>query len=60
MNTSKFRLLRKSCSVHITEFEIVVHHNIDNWIQRTIGMIYLSADNSPIDCRLILANHSYT
>ena len=26
-------LLRKSCSVHMTVFEIVVHYNVDNWIK---------------------------
>ena len=26
-------LMRKSCNVHMTEFEIIVHHNVDNWIQ---------------------------
>ena len=26
-------LLRKSCSVHMTVFEIVTHRNVDNWIQ---------------------------
>ena len=26
-------LLRKSCSVHMTVFEIVAHCNVDNWIQ---------------------------
>ena len=24
-------LLRKSCSVHMTVFEIVAHRNVDNW-----------------------------
>ena len=24
--------LRKSCSVHMRVFEIVVHRNVDNWI----------------------------
>ena len=26
-------LLRNLCSVHMTVFEIVVNHNVDNWIQ---------------------------
>ena len=26
-------IMRKSFSVHMTVFEIVVHHNVDNWIQ---------------------------
>ena len=26
-------LPRKSCSVHMTVFEIVVHRNVENWIQ---------------------------
>ena len=26
-------VLRKSFSVHMTLFEIVVHRNVDNWIQ---------------------------
>ena len=26
-------LLRKSCSVHMTLFEIALHRNVDNWIQ---------------------------
>ena len=29
-------LLRKSCSVHMPVCEIVVHRNVDNWIQLLI------------------------
>ena len=29
---NNFRLLRKSCSVRMAVFEIVVHRNVDNWI----------------------------
>ena len=32
-------ILRKSFSVHMTVFEIVVHHNVDNWIQLLTGCI---------------------
>ena len=33
MNKSNFTTERKSCSVHMTVIETVVHHNVDNWIQ---------------------------
>ena len=32
MNKSNFTT-EKSCSVHMTAFEIVAHRNVDNWIQ---------------------------
>ena len=32
INKSIFRPLRKLCSIHMTEFEIVVHRNVGNWI----------------------------
>ena len=28
---NNFTTERKSCSVHMTVFEIVVHRNVDNW-----------------------------
>ena len=51
-------LLRNSCSVHMTVFEIVVHRNVDKWA--IIGMMYLGANNSSINCRRTLAIHEYT
>ena len=45
----------KSCSVHMTVFEIVVYQ-----LDTNMGMIYLGADNSSIDCRGILTIHSYS
>ena len=38
-------LQEKSCNVHMTVFEIVVHQ-----LDTIIGMMYLGADNSSIDC----------
>ena len=46
-------LQRKSCSVHMTVFEIVVQQ-----LDIIIGMMYLSADNSSIDCSGTVAFHS--
>ena len=47
-------LQRKSCVVHMTVFEIVVHQ-----LDTIIEMIYLGADNSSIDCRETLVIDSY-
>ena len=33
INKFVFRTLKKSCSVHMTVFEIVARHNVVNWIQ---------------------------
>ena len=33
MNKFNFTTERKSCSVHMTVLESVVHGNVDNWIQ---------------------------
>ena len=33
MRSSDCMNKKKSCSVHMTVFEIVVHRNVDNWIQ---------------------------
>ena len=33
MNKSNFTTERKSCIVHMTVFEIVVHRNVDNSLQ---------------------------
>ena len=41
-------LQKKMCSVHMTVLEIVVHH-----LDTIIGMMYLGADNSSIDCMII-------
>ena len=46
---------RKSCSVHMTVFEIVAEQ-----LDTIMDMIYLGADNSSIDCRGTLAIHSYS
>ena len=60
MNKSNFRLLTKWCHVHtsMTVNEIVVHRNVDNWIQ-SFGMMHLGAYNSSIDSGQLLAIHSY-
>ena len=44
-------LLRTSGNAHMTVFGIVVHHNVDNWIQSLT--LYILAHNSSIDCHLI-------
>ena len=33
VTTDKIEKLKKLCSVHMTVFEIVVHRNVNNWIQ---------------------------
>ena len=47
-------LQRKSCSVHTTVFEAVVHQ-----LDTIMSMMYISTDNSSIDCRGTLAIYSY-
>ena len=39
-------LLRKSCSVHMTVFEIVVLRNVDNWIQLLTLTKYICKNNA--------------
>ena len=46
---------KKSCSVHMTVFENVVHK-----LDTIMDMMYLGADNSSIDCRGTLTIHSYS
>ena len=40
VDKSNFTTERKSCSVHMTVFEIVVHRNVDNWIQLLTCCMY--------------------